>query len=90
MKFYVNGQDVGSADAPAAFVGNDHEVSIGSRQNFDSDLYSMNFDGLIDEVVIYDYALSGVDVLAHFDAAFVPILDLTWDGSDSDWGELIG
>jgi len=72
-KFYVNGQEVGSAPTNGLdFVSNNHEVSVGSRQSAD-DLYDLNLGGLLDEVAIFDRALSGAEVQAHFDAAFVPI-----------------
>ena len=74
MKFYVNGEEAGVEDAVVGLMDNDHEVSIGSRQQLNTGgPYNWGIDGLIDEVAIYDRALSGADVQAHFDAAFVPI-----------------
>ena len=75
MKFYVNGEEAIPA-APSAplttLLANSHEVSIGARQLGSGGAYNLNFDGLIDEVALYDHALSGAEVEAHFGAAFVP------------------
>ena len=73
MKFYINGQEA-IPTAPVTplttLQANSHEVSIGSRQR-NSGPYDLNFNGLIDEVALYDRALSGAEVEAHFGAAFV-------------------
>jgi hypothetical protein len=70
MRLYVNGQQVGSATPPATLVNTTHEVSIGARKNQNSSAYDLNLDGLIDEVAIYNRALSAAEVLAHYQAAF--------------------
>ena len=70
MRLYVNGQQAGSTTPPATLVNTPHEVSIGARKNANSSNYDLNFDGLIDEVAIYDRALSAAEVLAHYQAAF--------------------
>ena len=71
MKLYLNGQEVGSAAAPASLLDTSHEVTIGSRQRTTGP-YDLNFKGLIDEVAVYDRALSPAEVQAHFGAATVP------------------
>ncbi|RIK81458.1 MAG: hypothetical protein DCC68_08570 [Planctomycetota bacterium] len=70
MRLYVNGQQVGAATPPATIVNNTHEVSIGARKNANSSNYDLNFDGVVDEVAIYDRALSAAEVTAHYQAAF--------------------
>jgi hypothetical protein len=72
MKVYINGQEVRSIVPPATIVDNLHDVSVGARQNQNSNNYDLNFDGLIDEVAVYSRALSAGEVQAHFDAASVP------------------
>jgi len=80
MNFYVNGVNVASAPGAAVDpqMSNNHEVSIGSRRSMVTEqnpdpAYDLSFVGLIDEVALYDHALSAADVEAHFAAAFVPI-----------------
>jgi hypothetical protein len=72
MQVYVNGQLVGAAAPPSTIVNNAHAVSVGARESQGSINYDHNFDGLIDEVAVYSYALSAQEVQAHFDAAFIP------------------
>jgi len=70
MKIYVNGVESGSAVPHASLINTPHEVSIGARKNTGSSNYDLNFDGRIDEVAIYNRALSTDEILAHFNAAF--------------------
>ncbi|GAF99208.1 unnamed protein product, partial [marine sediment metagenome] len=74
IKLYVNGVEVASGDAAPVLMFNDHDISIGSRQtpiDVNPDLnYNMSFDGLIDEVAVYDRALASGEVVGHFHAAF--------------------
>jgi hypothetical protein len=72
MKLYVNGQEAASIAPPATMIDNLDPISIGSRRNANSPNYDLNFDGLIDEVAVYQYALSPAQIQGHFDAAFVP------------------
>jgi hypothetical protein len=51
-------------------VNTTHEVSIGARKNSGSANYDLNFDGRIDEVAVYNRALSTRGIVAHFNAAF--------------------
>jgi hypothetical protein len=90
LRLYVNGIQVGSGIAPPnGLSGAAHPVAIGSRRSLTgSGPYDSNFNGMIDEVAIYDYALSADQVLAHYSAgtarlALRPIanqLELTWPG----------
>ena len=70
MKIYVNGSEVGSAAPRPTLLSHTHEVSIGARKNSGAINYNLNFDGRIDEVAIYDRALSTNEIFAHFNAAF--------------------
>jgi hypothetical protein len=70
MKIYVNGVQVGTLVPRPTLISTTHEVSIGARQNSGASNYGLNFDGRIDEVAIYDRALSTNEILAHFNAAF--------------------
>jgi hypothetical protein len=68
MKLYINGVESASATPLATLVNTTHEVSIGARKNSAS-AYDLNFDGRIDEVAIYNRALSPAEITAHFNAA---------------------
>src|SRR5437899_7862839 len=70
MKIYVNGVECGSAVPHASIVNTTHEVSVGARKNTGSSNYDLNFDGRIDEVAIYNRALSPAEITAHFNTAF--------------------
>ncbi len=69
MRLYVNGVSVASATPPSTLLNTTHEVSVGSRK-LSASSYNLNFDGNIDEVAIYNRALTTNEILAHFDAAF--------------------
>jgi hypothetical protein len=71
MNFYVNGQPVATnTAAPATLLAdNNHEVSIGSRESSATSGYNFGFAGLIDDVRIYNRALSANDVQTLFAAA---------------------
>lgn len=70
MKLYINGAEAASATPRPTVVNTTHEVSIGARKNSGSANYDLNFDGRIDEVAIYNRALSPAEIAAHFNAAF--------------------
>lgn len=72
MKLYVNGQEAASVVPPATMIDNLDPISMGGRRNQGSANYDLNFDGLIDEVSVYRYALSPEQIQSHFNAAFVP------------------
>jgi hypothetical protein len=73
MRLYVNGVQAPGAIPvpPSTIIDNLHDISVGSRQS-GADRYDFNFDGLIDEVAVYKYALPETEIVAHFQAAFVP------------------
>ncbi len=72
MSIYVNG--VASLDSKATpgagpFVST-HPVSIGARRGGVDPAYNLYFSGRIDEVAIYNKALTAEEVYAHFDAVY--------------------
>lgn len=69
MKLYVNGVERATATPRPTVVNTTHEVSIGARKGSSAG-YDLNFDGRIDEVAIYNRALSVAEITAHFNAAF--------------------
>jgi hypothetical protein len=70
MKLYVNGVEAATTTPRPTVVNTTHEVSIGARKNAGSGNYDLNFDGRIDEVAIYNRALTPDEIIAHFNAAF--------------------
>jgi hypothetical protein len=71
MNFYVNGQPVATnAAAPTSLLAdNNHEVTIGSREQNGTSGYNFGFVGTIDDVRLYNRALSANDVQTLFAAA---------------------
>ena len=70
MQLYVNGSQVASATPPTTLLDTAHEVSLGSRKGNSTSGYTLNFDGRLDEVAIYNRALTTNEIAAHFNAAF--------------------
>lgn len=66
MQLYVNGAVVGTAQPAATILPESGPVSIGSRKsnNLPETPYDLSFQGLIDDVVIYNRVLSPADILA--------------------------
>ncbi|MES2707314.1 MAG: LamG-like jellyroll fold domain-containing protein [Verrucomicrobiota bacterium] len=63
MKLYVDGVEAGSAVPPATMLFNADPVSIGSRTASTTSLdYTLNFQGLIDDVHLYDRDLSPQEI----------------------------
>jgi hypothetical protein len=67
MDFYVNGQLVNLTVAPASLNTNSHEVSIGNRQSALA-AYNLPFSGAIDDVRLFNRALTSADVAALYAA----------------------
>lgn len=84
MRLYVNGVSVASATPPSTLLDTQHEISIGSRKLNSSSGYSLNFDGSIDEVAIYNRALPESEIANHFNAAFA-----SGAGSEIDTNDVI-
>lgn len=72
MRVYLNGELVDTREGAAA-AGDGTELHIGGSDQGD------NFNGYIDEVAIYDQALTPEQVQAHFNAPFEP-------AGVEDWG----
>jgi hypothetical protein len=73
MQIYVNGQESGSATPPLAGpVPSALPVGIGARRGGVGSEYDLFFEGSIDEVAIYDKALTAEQVLAHFNSQYAP------------------
>jgi hypothetical protein len=80
MNFFVNGVVSGSGAPRPTLHNTTHEVSIGARQ-LGSGAYDLNFDGRIDEVAIYDRALSVNEIRAHYYSGFT---NYTVSGPDTN------
>ena len=68
MDFYVNGQLVNVTVAPLSLNTNSHEVSIGNRQSGAATPYNLPFTGAIDDVRLFNRALTSADVAALYAA----------------------
>jgi hypothetical protein len=78
MYIYVNGNQEGThATRTGGTIAGTTPVSIGSKRLGNDPNYNAGFNGLIDEVSIFPYALSAPQVLAHFGAAYGPSLPPT-------------
>ncbi|MCH8044121.1 MAG: PEP-CTERM sorting domain-containing protein [Planctomycetes bacterium] len=72
QRFYINGQEVGNALVGQGFGPNDAEpLRIGGGATEGNGNFF--FEGDIDEVAVYDTALSPERVLAHYEAGINPI-----------------
>lgn len=68
MRLYFNGdQDANVATRSGTVAVNSNGLQIGS--NFNGLSYRRFFNGILDEVAIYDYALSADRVLVHYQSA---------------------
>ncbi len=66
MQLYLNGEVIGERTTPDTLLFNASPVSIGARQaqGFEDAFYDLCFQGLIDDVRIYDRALIPADIRA--------------------------
>jgi hypothetical protein len=71
MRVYLDGEPVDSKPGAAA-IGDGSELHIGGSDQGD------NFNGYIDEVAIYDYALTEEQIRTHFAAEFEPVSVEDW------------
>ncbi len=69
LHLYVNGSQQAVGPTSIGILATPHPVTIGSRQS-GSGAYDLNLNGVIDEVAIYNYALSASQVTAHFNARY--------------------
>jgi hypothetical protein len=71
MFIYVNGVLEGSHKTrPAGLVGTTSPVSIGSKRTGNPPDFDGTFEGIVDEVAIYNYPLSAATIQAHYAAAY--------------------
>src|SRR4029077_824281 len=78
MYIYINGELQDSkATAPGGLNTTTSPVSIGSKRTGNDPNYNGGFNGTIDEVAIYGFALSAPQVQAHYAAAYGPSLPPT-------------
>jgi hypothetical protein len=76
IHLYVNGVDVADATISGGVQAGTVPISIGSRQSSFRPGNNLNFVGAIDEVAIYNYALSAVQVLNHYATGTNPVARL--------------
>jgi hypothetical protein len=76
VRLYVNGVSNANATISGGVQMGTSPVSIGSRQKDFGSTYTLNFIGSIDEVAIYDYALSPAQILNHYLAGTNPVVSL--------------
>jgi len=78
MYLYVNGELSGQGTTRGGGLrASSHPVSIGARRGGVSPDYDLDWNGEVDEVAIYNYALSAPQVAAHYAAAYGPSLPPT-------------
>jgi parallel beta-helix repeat protein len=65
FKIYFNGELVGSRTDPAAYLSTDYPLIMGKRNPLDPRGFFQN--GLIDEVAVYDHALSSDEILSDYE-----------------------
>jgi hypothetical protein len=71
LYIYVNGVQEGSYTVPTKGQNPiTTQVSIGSKMTGNSPVFDGTFDGTIDEVAVYSYALSSSTINAHYAAAY--------------------
>jgi hypothetical protein len=76
MQFYVNGQLVSSVTGPTSLLPDTHELSIGNRQSGAATTYNRPFTGVIDDVRLYNHALTSNEVqqIYALAAPFAPVV----------------
>jgi hyaluronate lyase len=72
LQLYVDGQLAASNKAPASLLSNTHVISLGSRENTSTSGYTLPLYGALDEVRIYNRALTAADVQQLYQAAVQP------------------
>lgn len=71
ISLYVDGELAASISAPATGVrASSFPLNIGSRRSGVDPAYDWTFEGSIDEVAIYNVALTPDQVVAHYSAAY--------------------
>jgi hypothetical protein len=81
MQLWVNNALAASGTTKTSLLDTSDPISIGSRKSTLSSGYDLNFDGRIDEVAVYNRALTTSEIAAHFNAAF--------DGALADTNDVV-
>ena len=72
LQLYIDGQLAASNNAPASLLSNTHVISLGSRENTSTSGYTLPLYGALEEVQIYDRALTAADVQRLYLESYVP------------------
>ncbi len=81
LRLYLNGFWTLVNTAPVSLTNTAHEVSIGAREANATSGYTLPFSGLIDDVRIYNRALTPADVQTLFAQADSVILSIQRNGN---------
>jgi len=76
VRLYVNGVSSATTTIANGIQMGTEPVSIGARRGNFSSTYTFNFIGAIDEVAIYNYPLSAVQVLNHYVTGTNPVVSI--------------
>jgi hypothetical protein len=76
VRLYINGVQNATATISGGIQMGTSPISIGSRQPDFHSTYTANFVGSIDEVAIYNYALSAAQIQNHYIAGANPVVRL--------------
>lgn len=72
LKLYIDGQLAGTNNAPTTLLNTTHDISLGSREDTSSSGYTLPLYGALDDVRIYNRALTVADVQQLYLATFLP------------------
>jgi hypothetical protein len=81
LRIYIDGFLANANDAPVAVFNKDYDVTIGAREFNSTSGYTQAFQGLIDDVRLYNRALSAADVATLFSEADIPRLSILANGN---------
>jgi hyaluronate lyase len=88
LQLYVDGQLAASNNAPASLLSNTHVISLGSRENTSTSGYTLPLYGALEEVQIFNRALTAADVQQLYLESYVPpvqIPDAAFDALRLKW-----
>ena len=71
---YIDGNLAGSGSTPSGYQNSDAHFMIGATTDFNGITPVKSFSGFVDEVRIYDNALSAQDVKALYDSTLNPVV----------------
>jgi hypothetical protein len=76
IHLYINGVESSNAAISGGIQAGTSPISIGSRESGFNSNFDLNFQGLIDEVAIYNYALTPAQVQNHYLNGLNPVARL--------------